>query len=111
MAISDYTGTRYDVRATTGDDIEESFSFQDSNGDELNLAGYVFSSQIRDDDNQLVATFNCNLSGNRVIRTLSRNFTQNLNGTYRHDLQWTTPMNKVRTLLSGKIVFVNEYTR
>lgn len=112
MATANYTGARYDVRIVKGDDVSETFSFRDSDGEPLDLDGYTFESQIRaTPDGPAVGTFNCSVEDNTATRTLSNTVTAGLEGTYYHDMQWTDPGGLIRTLVQGRFVVVPEITR
>jgi hypothetical protein len=85
---------------------------EDGDGDPIDLAGYVFRSQLRRTaDNGLVAEFGIFVSGSTVTRTLNPNVTAGLSGTYVHDFQWTDPQSRIRTLLSGNFEIEPEVTR
>ena len=112
MSLADYTASRYDVRLQRGDTLQETFTFTDDDGDNLDLAGYTFTSQVRRNaDGALIASFAIGVSGNAVTRTLNATTTASLDGTYVHDLQWVDPGGKVRTLLSGDLEIVDDVTR
>lgn len=112
MALADYTASTYDIRLQRGDDLVEQFTFTDDDGEALDLSGYTFASQLRQTaDGTLLATFTVSVSDNVVSRTLSRTVTATLDGTYVHDLQWTDPSGRVRTLLSGEVEVVEDVTR
>ena len=110
--LADYTAAVYDVRMTQGDTFIEELTFEDGEGDLLDLTGYAFQSQIRRTaDNGLVAQFNISASGSVVTRSLEPGITAGLEGTYVHDFQWTTPQGRIQTLLSGNFDIEPEVTR
>jgi len=110
--LADYTAAVYDVRMTQGDSFIEELTFEDGEGDLLDLTGYTFLSQIRrTPDNGLVAQFSIAIDGSVVTRTLAPSVTSGLEGTYVHDFQWTDPQGRIRTLLSGNFEIEAEVTR
>ena len=110
--LADYTAAIYDVRMTQGDTFIEELTFEDGEGDLLDLTGYAFQSQIRRTaDNGLVAQFTISTSGSVVTRSLQPAVTSGLEGTYVHDFQWTDPQGRIRTLLSGNFDIEAEVTR
>jgi hypothetical protein len=117
MATSDYTGAKYDLRIVRGDDVEETFAMTGSDGLPLDLSDYTFQSQVRVSpapDGEILGTFTCtkNVTEATVTRTLPRAATTDIEpGTYLHDLQWTDPQGRIRTLFSGKFKVVPEVTR
>ena len=112
MSFVDYSGATYDIRITQGDDLVEVFSFQDSDGEDIDLAGYSFLSQVRRTaDGPVVAPFTISVSGSTVTRRISAAVTAGFDGEYVHDFQWTTPENIVRTLITGKLEIEPEVTR
>ena len=112
MSFADYTASRYDVRCQRGDTLTEQFTFSDDDGEELDLAGYTFTSQVRRNaDAPLTASFAISISGGTVTRTLNSATTASLDGTYVQDLQWVDPGGKTRTLLSGDLEIVDDVTR
>ena len=112
MSFVDYSGATYDIRITQGDDLVEVFSFQDSDGEDITLAGYTFLSQVRrTTDGPVVAQFTITVNGSNVTRRINASVTQGFEGTYVHDFQWTTPDNIRRTLLTGILEIQAEVTR
>ena len=110
--LADYTAAVYDVRMTRGDSFIEELTFEDGEGDLLDLTGYSFLSQIRrTPDNGLVAQFAISVDGSVVTRSLTPSVTTGLDGTYVHDFQWTDPQGRIRTLLSGQFEIEPEVTR
>lgn len=111
-ATANYTGSRYNVRIVKGDDVSETFTFRDSDGSPMDLDGYTFESQVRaTPDGSLVGEFTCTVDEGSVTRTLSRTVTDDMEGEYFHDMQWSDPSGLVRTLIQGKFVVVPEVTR
>lgn len=111
-ALADYTAAVYDVRMTQGDSFVEELTFEDGESGAIDLTGYVFRSQLRRTaDNGLVAEFAIVKAGSVVTRTLSPSVTAGLDGTYVHDVQWTDPEGRIRTLLSGNFDIEAEVTR
>lgn len=112
MSFVDYSGADYDIRITQGDDLVETFTFQDDDGTDISLAGYSFLSQIRRTAaGPVVAQFTISVSGNAVTRRIAASVTKDFSGTYVHDFQWRTPDNIVRTLITGKVEIEAEVTR
>lgn len=112
MSLADYTASRYDVRCQRGDTLTEQFTFSDDDGDELDLTGYTFTSQVRRTANgPLVVAFAVTKSGNVVTRTLSSAATAALDGNYVQDVQWVDPQGRTRTILSGDLEIVDDVTR
>ncbi len=111
--FSDYAASQYDIRITQGDTFIEQFLFEDGEGDAIDLFGYTFKSQLRRTaDNGLVAEFDIqSIDDTTVKRTLSSSLTSDLEGIYVHDLQWTDPEGRIRTLLSGEFEIEPEVTR
>lgn len=112
--FADYSGADYDVRMTQGDTFSEQVLMEDSDGDAIDLTGYSFASQLRRTAaGAVVATFSIsvNIATSTVTRTLSASTTAALDGTYVHDLQWTTPTGAVRTLFTGEFEIEPEVTR
>ena len=110
--LADYTAAVYDVRMTQGDTFIEELTFEDGEGDLLDLTGYSFKSQIRRTaDNGLVAQFAISVDGSVVTRSLNPSVTADLDGTYVHDFQWTTPQGRIQTLISGNFDIEPEVTR
>jgi hypothetical protein len=110
--LADYTAAVYDVRMTRGDSFIEELTFEDGEGDLLDLTGYTFLSQIRrEPEGNLVAQFSTSVDGSVVTRTLAPSVTAGLEGTYVHDFQWTNPQGQIRTLLSGQFEIEPEVTR
>jgi len=111
---ADYTGSRYDVRIVKGDDVSETFSFRDSDGEPLDLTGYSFQSQVRETpESAVIGTFTCtpDLAESTVTRLLVRAVTSDMEGNYYHDMQWTDPAGLVKTLIQGRFIVVPEITR
>jgi hypothetical protein len=95
-----------------GDDFIEPIVLEDGAGNEIDLEGYEFKSQLRRTaDNGLVAEFDLSLLENIVTRKLSASLTAGLDGTYVHDFQWTDPDGNIRTLFSGRFEIQPEVTR
>lgn len=112
MSFVDYSGADYDIRITQGDDLVETFTFQDEDGEDISLSGYVFLSQIRRTAaGDVVASFTITVSGNEVTRRVPAAVTATLDGKYVHDFQQRTPDNIVRTLLTGVVEVEPEVTR
>lgn len=112
MSFVDYSGADYDIRITQGDDLVETFTFQDEDGEDISLAGYSFMSQIRRTaDGDIVAPFTISVSGNAVTRRIAASVTKDFSGEYVHDFQWRTPDNIIRTLITGKVEIEPEVTR
>jgi hypothetical protein len=112
MSFVDYSGQPYDIRITQGDDLVETFTFQDDDGKDITLAGYTFASQVRREPNgDIVAPFVITVNGSSVTRRIASAVTTDFTGEYVHDLQWTTPQGVVRTLLTGKLEIELEVTR
>ena len=111
MALADYAGARYDVRFTRGDDIVETFTFADSDGEPIDLDGYTFQSQVRRTDGTLLASFTIVRDGNAVTRRLSRSVTAGISEPHVHDLQWSDPSGNVRTWVSGRLLPVEQVTQ
>lgn len=110
--LADYTAAVYDVRMTQGDSFIEELTFEDGEGDLLDLDSYAFLSQIRRTaDNGLVAQFDISVDGSTVTRSLEPAVTADLEGTYVHDFQWTDPSGNIRTLISGKFDIEPEVSR
>lgn len=112
MSFVDYSGSPYDIRITQGDDLVETFAFQDDDGEEIDLAGYAFASQVRrQPDGDVVSPFTITVDGSTVTRRIAASVTNGFSGVYVHDFQWTTPQGLVRTLLTGKLEIEEEVTR
>lgn len=110
--FADYGAAVYDLRMVQGDDFVESLLFEDGEGDQIDLEGYEFRSQLRRTaDNGLVAEFDTFILENNVERRLPSTVTADLEGVYVHDLQWTDPQGRVRTLVSGNFEIQPEVTR
>jgi hypothetical protein len=112
MSFVDYSGVDYDIRITQGDDLVETFSFQDDDGEDIDLTSYAFASQVRRTaDGDIVAPFVVTVSGSTVTRRIAASVTRDFTGQYVHDFQWTTPAGLVRTLFTGKLEIEAEVTR
>lgn len=112
--LSDYTAAPYDVRMTQGDTFVEEFLLEGGEGEPIDLLGYEFKSQVRRTaDNGLVAEFDIlvNFENSTVTRILEPVVTEELEGIYVHDFQWTDPQGRIRTLLSGQFEIEPEVTR
>jgi hypothetical protein len=111
---ADYTAAPYDVKMTQGDTLTETFVFRDEDGSLLGLGGYTFLSQVRQSAaGTAVATFTISVDTDTstVVRSLGTAVTAGLSGKYVHDLQWTDPESRVRTLIAGEFEVVAEVTR
>jgi hypothetical protein len=112
MSFVDYSGVPYDIRITQGDDLVETFAFQDDDGQDVDLTGYTFASQLRrQPGGEIVTPFVITVSGNSVTRRVPASVTNGFTGVYVHDFQWTTPQGLVRTLLTGTLEIEAEVTR
>jgi hypothetical protein len=111
--FADYAASDYDIRMTQGDTFIEQLLFEDGEGDAIDLFGYTFRSQLRRTaDNGLEAEFDILMIDDTTVkRTLSASVTANLTGTYVHDLQWTDPEGRIRTLFAGDFEIEPEVTR
>lgn len=111
--FADYAASQYDIRMTQGDTFIEHLLFEDGEGDAIDLFGYTFKSQLRRvPDNGLTAEFQMQiLDDTTVKRTLSASVTKDLEGVYAHDLQWTDPEGRIRTLFAGEFEIEPEVTR
>lgn len=114
MTVADYSAAPYHLKMTQGDTLTETFVFRDADGDLLALGGYSFSSQVRETAaGTAIASFSITVDTDTstVVRSLGTAITAGLEGKYVHDLQWTDPDSKVRTLISGEFTVVAEVTR
>ena len=111
--FSDYSASQYDIRITQGDTFIEELLFEDGEGDAIDLFGYSFQSQLRRvPDNGLTAEFAMTIVDDTTVeRSLPASVTKDLNGVYVHDLQWTDPQGRIRTLFAGEFEIEPEVTR
>lgn len=94
-----------------GDTFDASISFFDSSDRAVNFTGATLVMQIRDDDDQLLATLQSGsgfvISGN----TLTFNYITALDsGSYHYDLQCTFANGTKKTLIGGRYKVQREVT-
>lgn len=107
-----YTPAVYNVTMVAGDTFSETFTFTDGDGAAVSLAGYTFTSQLRQTaGGTVIASMTITGDTTEVTRSLGTAVTAGLAGNYVHDLQWLTPTSEVRTLLAGTFKVVAEVTR
>lgn len=114
-ALGDYSAAVYDVVMTQGDTFLEEFVLRDTDGGLLDLGGYAFASQVRQTAaGSAVVTMDLTVDVNlsKVTRSFGTAVSAGLApGVYVHDMHWTDPEDRVRTLVAGRFTVKAEVTR
>ena len=115
MSQGDYSAAVYDVVMTRGDTFLEDFIVRDTDGSLLDLDGYTFASQVRQTaaGSAVVSmTVTVDTDESKVTRTFGTAVSAGIApGVYVHDMQWTDPSSRVRTLIAGRFTVKAEVTR
>src|SRR4051812_8305390 len=102
-----------------GDDWSSSVQVSNPDGTPADLTGYSAKSQIRTDvaDNAStvaaeILTVISNATGGEISMSLSNTVTKTLSGgRYKWDIQITSPLGIVTTILTGDAIVASEITR
>lgn len=104
---------------TRGDSFRYELTFEDGNGNPIDISGWTISFTLKRDSNvsdanadvALDVTSHKDPSGGKSVVTMPPETTAQLNGTYRYDFQVVTDNDHVETILMGNVQFPDDITR
>jgi len=108
--------TRTNLNVYQGDDEawEVTVTLED-NQTPADITGYTAQAQIRrapaDSDPIIITSFNTSVQSPIVFLALTHDQTKDLTGQYVWDLQLTSPLGAITTILRGNIMVTAEVTR
>lgn len=106
---------RGDLCIYQGDTFAQIVVVTNADGTPADLTGYTARAQMRravaDTEPEIALTIGVTIQSPNILLDIPNTATTGLSGTYKWDLELTTPTNAVMTILQGSVNITPEVTR
>lgn len=109
------------IELLRGDTLAESFVWSQSNGEPVNLAGYTARMQVRPQTGEGAPILDLSTAGGEIslnfppgtieVNASSVIMETRIPGEYVYDLELTSPIGKVTTIVAGPFIIYADATR